>query len=194
MSDNTIVLLVITLVILFLVILVIVLIKSNKKHMRKIIETTTPIWVEFIDILVFKISTGDDTLTVYYPVFKSKKDNKIYIASRFGNYGNLYPTTEGYFTENPKIFFKNINKEVIEVNKEGRLYIEKEKNPVNVENNKIIIEERKLQYAGKYQKAMKLNEIYSVYNDNILDLVNGAVIYYGIADFDMEGILREYIN
>lgn len=194
MSDGMIITLSIIGVSLFVILIIFIVVKSSKNHMKKILETISPIWVEFIDILVLQISTGEGTLIAYYPVFKNKKDNKIYITSRFGNYGYFQPTTEGYFTDNPKIVYKNIKKEIVEFNKEGRLYIEKEKDTIKVENETIIIEGRKVSYAGKYQKTLKLNHIYNISNDNILEIINGAVIFNGIADFDMEGVLREYIS
>lgn len=194
MSEEMIAILVTLGVLILVVLIIIIVVKSNKKHMRKILETVSPIWVEFIDMLVLKVSTGDNTMMVYFPVLKSKRDDKIYISSRYGNYGYIYPITQGFFTENPKIICKNIKKEIIEFNKEGRLYIEKEKGTLKVENNTITIENRKFAYEEKFKKTLKLNAIYNLNNDNILEIINNATIYEGIADFDMEGILKENLN
>lgn len=179
---------------LILGLLIVFAIKSYKKNIKKIIQTTSPIWVKFIDVLVYEVSTGDDNITVYLPVYQNKRDNKVYVTSRWGNRGYVYPRIEGLFSSTPKVVTKNLKKEDLEFNKEGRLYIEKEKETIKIEDNKILIDGRKLQYSGKFKDRVNLGEIYSVNNDNILELINGATLYHGIADFDMEGVLIEYLN
>lgn len=180
--------------ILIIILIVIIALKLNKKSMKKIIETVNPIWVKFIDVLIIKVSTGEDDITIYLPVFQNNKDNKVYIPSQWGNYGYLTTTMEGIFSENPKIVSKNIKKEIVEYGKEGRLYIEKEKETVKIEDNIVTIERRKLTFKGKIEKIAQTNCIYNVSNDNILEKINGAIIYKGIVDFDMEGILKEKLN
>jgi hypothetical protein len=194
MSDEMIIILTVLGVGLILGILIVFIVKSHKKNMKKIIQTTSPIWVKFIDVLVYEVSSGDDNITVYLPVYQNKRDNKVYVTSRWGNHGYVYPRIEGLFSSNPKIVTKNIKKEDVEFNKEGRLYIEKEKGTLKVENNTITIENRKFTYEEKFKKTLKLNTIYNLNNDNILEIINNATIYEGIADFDIEGILKEKLN
>ena len=76
MSEEIIIALVTGAMISLIVIIIIIIVKHHKKHMRKILETASPIWVEFIDLLALKIPSGEGTIMVYYPVFKSKKDDK----------------------------------------------------------------------------------------------------------------------
>ncbi len=179
---------------LILGLLIVFAIKSYKKNIKKIIQTTSPIWVKFIDVLVYEVSSGDDNITVYLPVYQNKRDNKVYVTSRWGNRGYVYPRIEGLFSSTPKVVTKNLKKEDLEFNKEGRLYIEDEKETIKIEDNKILLDGRKLQYSGKFKDRVNFGEIYSVNNDNILELINGATLYHGIADFDMEGVLIEYLN
>ena len=82
MSEEIIIALVTGAMISLIVIIIIIIVKHHKKHMRKILETASPIWVEFIDLLALKIPSGEGTIMVYYPVFKSKKDDKIYRRKR----------------------------------------------------------------------------------------------------------------
>ena len=194
MSDEMIIILTILGVGLILGILIVFIVKSHKKNMKKIIQTTSPIWVKFIDVLIYEVSSGDDNITVYLPVYQNKRDNKVYVTSRWGNHGYVYPRIEGLFSSNPKIVTKNIKKEDVEFNKEGRLYIQKEKEKIKIEENSILMDGRKLKYAGKFKDRVNYNEIYNVNENNILELINGATLYYGIADFDMEGVLIEYLN
>ena len=179
---------------LILGLLIVFAVKSQKKNMKKIIQTTSPIWVKIIDVLIYKVSSGEDDITLYLPVYQNKRDNKVYVTSRWGNHGYVYPRIEGLFSSTPKVVIKNLKKEDLEFNKEGRLYIEKEKETIKIEDNKILLDGRKLQYSGKFKDRVNFGEIYSVNNDNILELINGATLYYGIADFDMEGVLIEYLN
>ena len=179
---------------LILGLLIVFAVKSQKKNMKKIIQTTSPIWVKIIDVLIYKVSSGEDDITLYLPVYQNKKDNKVYVTSRWGDQGYVYPRIEGLFSSTPKVVIKNLKKEDLEFNKEGRLYIEKEKETIKIEDNKILIDGRKLQYSGKFKDRVNFGEIYSVNNDNILELINGSTLYCGIADFDMEGVLIEYLN
>lgn len=179
---------------LILGLLIVFAVKSQKKNMKKIIQTTSPIWVKIIDVLIYKVSSGEDDITLYLPVYQNKKDNKVYVTSRWGDHGYVYPRIEGLFSSTPKVVIKNLKKEDLEFNKEGRLYIEKEKETIKIEDNKILIDGRKLQYSGKFKDRVNFGEIYSVNNDNILELINGSTLYCGIADFDMEGVLIEYLN
>ena len=173
--------------------LIMFLIKENKKKMRNIIQTTSPIWVEYYDVLIYRYSDGENTHTRILPILKSK-DNKFYIASNYGNYGYLNINVEDAYTENPKVVSKNIKKELIEFNKQGRIYIEKEKDKVLIENNIINIDGRKMTYEGKMNGKLLFNKAYSAVNENILEELNGATIYYGILDFDMEGVLIEHLQ
>lgn len=179
---------------LILGLLIVFAVKSQKKNIKKIMQTTSPIWVKIIDVLIYKVSSGDDDITLYLPVYQNKRDNKVYITSRWGDHGYVYPRIEGLFSSTPKVVIKNLKKENLEFNKEGRLYIEKEKETIKIEDNKILLDGRKLQYSGKFKDRVNFGEIYSVNNDNILELINGATLYCGIADFDMEGVLIEYLN
>jgi hypothetical protein len=188
MSDGTLAVLITICVAIIVVFIIIIIIKLNKKNMRKIVENVSPIWAEIVDLLILKVTTGEDTTIVYYPVFKSKRDDKIYIPAQYGNYGCVYPSIEGIFKEEPKIIIKNIKKEIIEFNKEGRLYIKKEKDKVKVEDNTIQLDHKKVTYAGKYKKVLLTNNLYNINNDNIMEILNEATLYEGIADFDMEGI------
>jgi hypothetical protein len=86
------------------------------------------------------------------------------------------------------------SKEIVEYGKEGRLYLEKEKGTVKIEDNIVTIDHHKLTFKGKLEKITQTNCIYNVSNDNILETLNGATMYKGIVDFDMEGILKEKLN
>ena len=194
MSDEMIIILAVLGGGLILGLIIVFEVKSQKKNMKKIIQTTSPIWVKIIDVLIYKVSSGEDDITLYLPVYQNKKDNKVYVTSRWGDHGYVYPRIEGLFSSTPKVVIKNLKKEDLEFNKEGRLYIEKEKETIKIEDNKILIDGRKLQYSGKFKDRVNFGEIYSVNNDNILELINGSTLYCGIADFDMEGVLIEYLN
>ena len=194
MSDEMIIILAVLGGGLILGLLIVFAVKSQKKNIKKIMQTTSPIWVKIIDVLIYKVSSGEDDITLYLPVYQNKRDNKVYVTSRWGNHGYVYPRIEGLFSSTPKVVIKNLKKEDVEFNKEGRLYIEKEKETIKIEDNKILIDGRKLQYSGKFKDRVNFGEIYSVNNDNILELINGSTLYCGIADFDREGVLIEYLN
>lgn len=185
---------IITLAVLAIVALIMFIIKLNKKKMRKIMQSVSPMWIEYYDVLVYRYSDGENTYTKTLPILKNKRDSSFYIPSIYGDYGYLNINVEDSYTENPKVVSKNIKKENVEFNKQGRIYIEKEKGKVTIDNNIINIDGKKLTYEGIINGKLAYDKAYSTKNENILEELNGAIIYYGILDFDMEGVLIEHLQ
>lgn len=185
---------IITLAVLAIVALIMFIIKLNKKKMRKIMQSVSPMWIEYYDVLVYRYSDGENTYTKTLPILKNKRDNSFYIPSIYGDYGYLNINVEDSYTENPKVVSKNIKKENVEFNKQGRIYIEKEKGKVTIDNNIINIDGKKLTYEGIINGKLAYDKAYSTKNENILEELNGAIIYCGILDFDMEGVLIEHLQ
>lgn len=183
---------------LFIIIIIFIISKKNKKEIKEMIHNIVPIDIELIDVLIMEIDVVDTSETKICPVLKSKKDNKVYISSAFDT---IYSTFDRKDKSNPKVVTKSlVTREIINYGKEGKLYLKDTKSLIEIQNSTMLINlpsilgKTRLIYGGKYPNILKTGYFYNVMNSNILELLNGATVYYGVADFEQYGELEKYCN
>lgn len=160
----------------------------------KIIESKPSISVTLYDVLVLR--TRQQKEIRYLPILKDKKQNTFYIQSPYERYHYLqiFLDLKKLYEIPVKIICKNLSNYIVEYDQEGRLYINNMKGTVKIKNNEIDILGETYYYEGKIEVPPVAQVAYSVKNENILNELNNAVIYYGIEDFDKEGVLKDYIK
>ena len=188
--------------ILISIIIVIIVLKviSNKmkEKLKVLINTVKPESVVLVDLVVLKyIKKNGKDKTIFMPVLKNNMTNKIYLPIKSGDYGNILISYTALIGQTPKVSLMNLKRENINFGTQGRLFIEQECGNIHVEGNKVIIENREYIYQGNFFNITgtpKNAMIYNITDNNILEILNDATLYKGVADFDMEGILKEHIK
>lgn len=188
-------------IIIFIIALIItlkIISKNMKEKLKVMINNTTPENVILMDILIFKyVKSNKKSKLVFMPVLKNISTNEIYIAIKGGNYGNVFVNYSSIVGKTPTISVKNIKKENIPFGTQGRLFIEQRCGNISVVNNKFTINDIDYIYEGNIFNTtgtIKNGLMYNMTNNNIAEIMNNAILYKGIADFDTEETFKEYFK
>lgn len=188
-------------ILIFIIIVIIVLkivSKKTKERLKVLINTKKPEEVVLVDVLILKyIKENGKDRTIFMPILKNNFTNKVYLPIKTGNYGNIQTSYTALVGQTPKIQLRNLKKENIEFGTKGRLFIELECGNISVTNNKIIINNQEYTYEGNIFNTtgvIKNGIAYNMTNNNILEEINNAILYKGIADFDTEEVFKEYFK
>jgi hypothetical protein len=181
----------IVIIISILVIVFMTKISKHKKKCKNIIQSTSPQTVILKDIVVYKRKASKSNLLIIAPVLKNSFTNRVYIPTAMGNYGNLLTPYTFITNKPPKISIINFKNQPVEFTKKGRLFIEEECGKIRVNNKKITIENIEYEYVGKLVNINNF-QLSNVNETNILEELDGAILYKGIVDFDEEGFIEEY--
>lgn len=161
-----------------------------KKRIKEIVSVGNRYKVKLIDLIIVDNNRAFSIL----PVLKDEWSGKIYIPAPKRNYGCLMISYIHPINSTPTIKIKNLNKELVEIGQEGTLYAEAELSIVSTNNAIITMNNQEYEYKGNIYKDTGKDStgIYNVTDNNLLDIINGAILYSGVADFDKEGKLIEY--
>ncbi len=169
---------------------------ENKKN-KKVMKKNKPIYVELYDVLIIFTRANYTRKKAYYflPILKDKNNN-LYIQSKYNHYGYLYPQYAKKISieEKERIICKNFKSEEVPFGKQGKLYISKEKDKIDIFDNMIHIEGENYIYTGKFEDMPEFGYASTIRSENILNELNGATIYLGVTDFDKDGVIKENLE
>ena len=156
--------------------------KYNEKS--DIPKNATSRKMRVIDMLVYTTNDEENFFEVY-PVLKDTNTNEIYVSFKNHGYGKYF---HHYHKNNKNIEVKTSAGRVIEKNDEATLYIVKKIGKVLVDDNKIMINGKEYEYAGKMnskiKKPLQKNKIYNIIDKDFLNILNHANFYDGFIKFD----------
>lgn len=169
---------------------------ENKKN-KKVMKKNKPIYVELYDVLIIFTKANYTRKKAYYflPILKDKNNN-LYIQSKYNHYGYLYPQYAKKLSteEKERIICKNFKSEEVPFGKQGKLYISKELEKVDIFDNTIHIDGFNYTYTGKFEDMPEYKTASTIRHTNILDELQGTTVYLGVTDFDKEGEIEQYLK
>lgn len=164
---------------------------QRNKKIKAIVASSPQKEVILYDVMLIEQRQGDVTKCLYMPVLKEKTTGKIYISHPHSYLGELLVTYTQFSGSEPKIKITSPKGKLLEPYTQGYLYLKGEMGTVQVINNQICINEFKCDFLGNFYKKELSNgsytaQVYNIVSKNFMQDIEGAIIYEGVSDFDMD--------
>lgn len=164
---------------------------QRNEKIKAIVASSQQKEVILYDVMVMEQKQGDSYKSLYMPVLKETSTGKIYISHPHAYLGELLVTYSHFAGGEPKIKITSPKGKLLEPYTQGHLYVKGEMGTVQIINNQICINEFKCDFMGNiYERLLSHSsytaQIYNIVSKNFIQDIEGATIYEGISDFDMD--------
>lgn len=164
-------------------IIIFILYHTKVKKTKMNIAPITSKKMKLIDIIILNYP-GSNSLQIY-PVLQDET-NKIYLQFLHYSYGNYESKIKKEIPLQIKMITDNKNE--VSQNQIGLVCINDEIGTIEVNENKVIIDNIIYHYEGNILNYNNFETektvIYNLYKNNFLEIINNATLYEGIVDFD----------
>jgi hypothetical protein len=164
-------------------IIIFILYHTKIKKVKMNVKPITSKKMKLIDIIILNYP-GSNSLEIY-PVLQDET-NKIYLQFLHYSYGNYESKIKKEIPLQIKMITDNKNE--VSQNQIGLVCINEEIGTIEVNENKVIIDNIIYHYEGNILNYNNFETektvIYNLYKNNFLEIINNATLYEGIVDFD----------
>lgn len=148
--------------------------------------------VELHDLLFVIKKINNKSHDTPIAVYKNRSNNKYYVVGLATYLANPLVSYIGHIKKPPEIIVQSHNKNRIEPQDKGTLYIAKELGNVSVNGDSVTIGNETYNYKGSihvqnvFQTSKSFELRNSVVTNKILDEINNATIIDGLIEFDID--------